>query len=96
MTSTVPAAGGPEQTFADLGARAIRLAGYGSQETYLGVNHSQFGGPVSAIGLQLHGTHTAVPTGGQAALSVYWNDYLLSSQTLDGDTLSITADVAAG
>jgi len=61
MTSTVPAAAGPEQTFTDLGAQAIRLAGYGTQETYLGVNQSQFGGPVSAISLQLRGTHTAVP-----------------------------------
>lgn len=92
MTSTVPAAAGPEQTFTDLGAQAIRLAGYGTQETYLGVNQSQFGGPVSAISLQLRGgTHTAVPTGGQAALSVYWNDNLLSSQTLDGDTFDVTA-----
>ncbi|WP_018760666.1 cellulose biosynthesis cyclic di-GMP-binding regulatory protein BcsB [Arthrobacter sp. 135MFCol5.1] len=96
MTATVPAAAGPEQTFTDLGAQAIRLAGYGTQETYLGVNQSQFGGPVSAISLQLRGTHTAIPTGGQAALSVYWNDYLLSSQTLNGDTFDITADVPAG
>lgn len=96
MTATVPAAAGPEQTFTDLGAQAIRLAGYGTQETYLGVNQSQFGGPVSAISLQLRGTHTAIPSGGQAALSVYWNDYLLSSQTLNGDTFEITADVPAG
>ena len=46
MTSTVPAAAGPEQTFTDLGAQAIRLAGYGTQETYFGVNQSQCGGPV--------------------------------------------------
>ncbi|UUL77376.1 hypothetical protein NG819_07885 [Pseudarthrobacter sp. Fe7] len=52
MTATVPAAAGPEQTFTDLGAQAIRLAGYGTQETYLGVNRSQFGDPVSAISLQ--------------------------------------------
>jgi len=79
MTSTAPAAAGPEQTFTDLGAQAIRLAGYGTQESYLGVSQSQFGGPVSAISLQLRSTHAAVPTGGQAVPSVYWNDYLLSS-----------------
>lgn len=88
MTATVPAAAGPEQAFTDLGAQAIRLAGYGTKETYLGVNQSQLGGPVSAISLQLRGTHIAIPTGGLAALSVYWNDYLLSSQPLDGDTLA--------
>ena len=55
-----------------------------------------FGGPVSAIKLRLRGTHTAVPTGGQAALSVYWNDYLLSSRTLGGDSFDITADIPAG
>jgi len=46
-----------------------------------------------AISLHLRGTHTAFPTGGQAGLSVYWNDHLLSSQTLDGDIFDITADV---
>lgn len=96
MTSAVPAAAGPEQTFTDLGAKAVRLAGYGTQDTFMGVNQSQFGGPVSALSLQLRGTHTAVPTGGQAALSVYWNDFLLSSRTLDGDSFDITADVPTG
>ncbi|ACL40895.1 hypothetical protein Achl_2933 [Pseudarthrobacter chlorophenolicus A6] len=96
MTATVPAAAGPEQTLADLGANTIKLAGYGTQETYLGVNQSQFGGPVSAVTLHLSGTHTAVPAGGQAALSVYWNDYLLSSHTLDGDSFDLTANVPAG
>ncbi|VXB79048.1 hypothetical protein ARTHRO9AX_190136 [Arthrobacter sp. 9AX] len=96
MTSMVPAAAGPEQTLAGLGANGVRLAGYGTQEAYLGVSQSQFGGPVSALKLHLRGTHTAIPTGGQAALSVYWNDYLLSSQTLDGDTFDLTAAVPAG
>lgn len=96
MTTTVPAAAGPEQTLVGLGANGIKLAGYGTQDAYLGVSQSQFGGPVSALRLQLRGTHTAVPTGGQAALSVYWNDYLLSSQTLDGDSFDLTADVPAG
>lgn len=91
MTSTVPADSEPEQTLADLGANTIKLAGYGTQETYLGVSQSQFGGPVSAVTLHLSGTHTAVPAGGQAALSVYWNDYLLSSHTLDGDSFDLTA-----
>lgn len=96
MTSAVPAAAGPEQSLSDLGAQTVRLAGYGTQERYLGVNQSQFGGPISAVTLHLSGTHTAVPSGGQAALSVYWNDYLLSSHTLDGDGFDITADVPAG
>ncbi|WP_432244990.1 hypothetical protein ACRB8A_14930 [Arthrobacter sp. G.S.26] len=96
MTAAAPAAAGPEQTLADLGATGIRLAGYGTQEAYLGISQSQFGGPVSAWTAQIRGTHTAIPTGGQASLSVYWNDYLLSSQTLDGDTFDITAAVPAG
>ncbi|MET1086943.1 MAG: hypothetical protein ABWY04_07465, partial [Arthrobacter sp.] len=96
MTAVVPAAAGPEQTLAGLGANGIRLAGYGTQEAYLGVNQSHFGGPVSAMKLHLRGTHTAVPAGGQAALSVYWNDYLLSSRTLDGDSFDLTTEVPAG
>ncbi|WP_314214292.1 hypothetical protein [Pseudarthrobacter equi] len=96
MTSTVPAAAGPEQTLQNLGANTIKLAGYGTQETYLGVSQSQFGGPVSAVTLHLSGTHTAVPTGGQAALSVYWNDYLIGSHTLDGDSFDLTAAGCSG
>lgn len=96
MTAVAPAAAGPEQSLADLGATGIRLAGYGTQEAYLGVSQSQFGGPVSAWTAQIRGTHTAIPAGGQASLSVYWNDYLLSSRTLDGDTFDITAAVPAG
>ncbi|HEU4668540.1 MAG TPA: cellulose biosynthesis cyclic di-GMP-binding regulatory protein BcsB, partial [Arthrobacter sp.] len=96
MTMAVPAAAGPEQTLAGLGTNSIRLAGYGMQETYVGVNQSQFGGPVSNLKLHLRGTHTAIPAGGQAALSVYWNDYLLGSQSLDGDSFGLTAEVPAG
>ena len=48
-----PAAAGHGESFTDLGAQAIRLAGYGTRKTFLGVNQSQFGDPVSVLTLQL-------------------------------------------
>ena len=96
MTTAMPAGQGLTQTVADLGAQNVKLSGYGTQETYLGVSQSQFGGTVSAWTVHLRGTHTAIPDGGKAELSVYWNDYLLSSRTLDGDSFEVNAEVPKG
>ncbi|MGO4432019.1 cellulose biosynthesis cyclic di-GMP-binding regulatory protein BcsB [Paenarthrobacter sp. RAF9] len=97
LTSALPAAPGLAQSIKDLGSATLKLSGYGTPESYVGVSQSQFGGPVSSVKVQLKGTHTAVPNNAQAQLSVFWNDYLLSSRNLDGgDTFSVDAEVPAG
>ncbi|MFW0771938.1 cellulose biosynthesis cyclic di-GMP-binding regulatory protein BcsB [Paenarthrobacter nitroguajacolicus] len=97
LTSALPASPGLTQSLKDLGSSALKLTGYGTPESYVGVSQSQFGGPVSSVKVQLQGTHTAIPDNAQAQLSVFWNDYLLSSKNLDGgDTFTVDADVPAG
>lgn len=97
LTSALPAAQGLTQSIKDLGSTTLKLSGYGTPESYIGVSQSQFGGPVSSVKVQLKGTHTAVPDNAQAQLSVFWNDYLLSSRNLDGgDTFTVDAEVPAG
>ncbi|SDX14250.1 cellulose synthase subunit [Arthrobacter sp. cf158] len=97
LTSALPAAPGLTQSLKDLGSTTLKLSGYGTPESYVGVTQSQFGGPVSSVKVQLKGTHTAVPDNAQAQISVFWNDYLLSSKNLDGgDTFTVDADVPAG
>ncbi len=97
LTSALPAAPGLAQSIKDLGSPTLKLSGYGTPESYIGVSQSQFGGPVSSVKVQLKGTHTAVPDNAQAQLSVFWNDYLLSSRNLDGgDTFTVDAEVPAG
>ncbi|MDR6986542.1 hypothetical protein J2Y66_001012 [Paenarthrobacter nitroguajacolicus] len=97
LTSALPAAPGLVQSLKDLGSSTLKLSGYGTPESYIGVTQSQFGGPVSSVKVQLKGTHTAVPDNAQAQLSVFWNDYLLSSRNLDGgDTFTVDAEVPAG
>lgn len=97
LTSALPASQSLTQSLKDLGNQTLKLSGYGTPETYVGVTQSQFGGPVSSVKVHLSGTHTAVPDNAQAQLSVFWNDYLLSSRNLDdGDTFTIDADVPAG
>ncbi|MFK0040187.1 cellulose biosynthesis cyclic di-GMP-binding regulatory protein BcsB [Paenarthrobacter sp. NPDC090517] len=97
LTSALPASPGLTQSLKDLGSTSLKLSGYGAPESYVGVSQSQFGGPVSSVKVQLKGTHTAVPDNAQAQLSVFWNDYLLSSRNLDGgDTFTVDADIPAG
>lgn len=97
LTSALPAAPGLAQSIKDLGSATLKLSGYGTPESYVGVSQSQFGGPVSSVKVQLKGTHTAVPDNAHAQLSVFWNDYLLSSQNLDGgDNFTVDAEVPAG
>jgi Bacterial cellulose synthase subunit len=96
MSMSLPAAPGLEHSLEALGAADVKLSGYGTQEMYLGISQSHFGGPISSWSLNLKGTHTAIPPGGQAAVSVYWNDYVLSSRTLESDRFEIQADVPAG
>ncbi|MCP1412262.1 cellulose biosynthesis cyclic di-GMP-binding regulatory protein BcsB [Paenarthrobacter sp. A20] len=97
LTSALPAAPGLVQSLKDLGSATLKLSGYGTPESYVGVSQSQFGGPVSSVKVQLKGTHTAVPDNAHAQLSVFWNDYLLGSKNLDGgDTFTVDAEVPAG
>ncbi|MDI2036624.1 cellulose biosynthesis cyclic di-GMP-binding regulatory protein BcsB [Paenarthrobacter nitroguajacolicus] len=97
LTSALPASPGLQQSLQDLGSKTLKLSGYGTPESYVGVSQSQFGGPVQSVKVQLKGTHTAVPNNAQAQLSVFWNDYLLSSKNLDGgDSFSVDAEVPAG
>ncbi|MEV7661481.1 cellulose biosynthesis cyclic di-GMP-binding regulatory protein BcsB [Paenarthrobacter sp. NPDC089316] len=97
LTAALPASPGLAQSLKDLGSSTLKLSGYAAPESYVGVTQSQFGGPVQGVKVQLKGTHTAVPANAQAQLSVFWNDYLLSSKNLDGgDSFSVDAEVPAG
>lgn len=97
MTASAPAAPGLTQSLKDLGAQNLQLSGYGTPESFIGISQSQFGGPVSSASVHLQGTHTAIPANAQAELSVYWNDYLLSSKTLaGGDSFAVDGTVPAG
>lgn len=96
MTMSLQAAPRLEQSLQALGASNMKLAGHGTQETYLGISQSRFGGPVSSWSVHLKGTHTAIPAGGQAALTVYWNDHIVSSRILEGDRFEVKADVPEG
>ncbi|GGC95681.1 hypothetical protein GCM10011512_23400 [Tersicoccus solisilvae] len=96
LEAALPGTGGLTQDLAGLGAETVRLAGYGQHSQYIGVDQSRFGGPVSAVTVDLTGTHTAVPEGARADLSVYWNDALIDSQRLgDGHDLHVRAEVPA-
>lgn len=97
LTSTLPASPGLNQTLKSLGASAVHISGYGTSESYIGINQSQFGGPVSSVSVHLAGTHTAIPANAQAQVSVFWNDYLLGSRVLGtNDGFSLDAVVPEG
>lgn len=89
-----PATGG--RTLAQLGTRRISLAGLGRLVASTTVSQSTFGGPTSQLTVHLTGRHTPVPTGGQAAVSMLWNDQLVGSVNLGADDrFDMTAVVAA-
>lgn len=96
MTTALLPGSGLTRTLVDLGAQGLKLSGYGTQEAFVGASQSQFGGTVSSLTVHLRGTHTAIPAGGKAELSVYWNDYLLGSKTLEGDSFEVNAEVPQG
>jgi len=71
---------------AGFGAQRISLSGFGATTAYVGIRQTDFGRPVSSIELHLVGTHSALPHGTVGVLDVYWNDFLVASQNLAGDT----------
>lgn len=83
-------------TLAGLGSPTVRLTGYGQSSAYVGVRQAHFGGPVSTLDLHLRGTASAIPHGAQASLSLYWNDFLLTSVNLvSGQAIALDATVPA-
>lgn len=81
-------------TLADLGSPRPSLSGWGSSTIYVGVKQSQFQGPVSGVKVHLSGTHTSVPKEVASSVNVYWNGYLIASQTLSTEVpFELTADV---
>lgn len=96
LQAAVPGTAGLDRSLRALGAETVSLSGWGRRSQYIGVNQSQFGGPVSRLTLDLTGTHTALPDGARADLSVYWNDQLVASQRLgDGNDVTVRADIPA-
>ena len=91
-TTLDPAKFDTSRSLADLGAADVRLSGYGSSRYFLGVKQDSFGGPVSDLTLELHGTHTAIPDGTQAQLDVYLDDDLIHSQAL-GDEINMKSEI---
>lgn len=72
----------------------LSLTGYGTVSRFIDLPQSVFGGPVSAIDLDLVGTHTAVPDGGRVQLDVLANDLLVDSLSFaPGDDSGFTASV---
>ncbi|MWV59241.1 hypothetical protein [Rathayibacter sp. VKM Ac-2754] len=75
-----------EHTLADFGADRLALGSTGAAASYTTITQSAFGGPVSAVDLELVGTHSAIPEGITATANVYWNDFLIGSSVLGADT----------
>lgn len=75
-----------EHTLADFGADRIALGSAGASTSYTTITQSAFGGPVSTAKVHLVGTHSAIPAGITATANVYWNDFLIGSTVLGGDT----------
>lgn len=79
-------------SFADLGATAPKLEGYGQSSLYIGVDEAQLGSSLDGAQVHLSGTHSAIPENTEAALNVYWNDQLVDSFVLDQST-ALNADI---
>ena len=79
-------------SFADLGATAPKLEGYGQSSLYIGVDEAQLGSSLDGAQVHLAGTHSAIPENTEAALNVYWNDHLVDSFVLGEDT-ALNADI---
>ncbi|MTD15852.1 hypothetical protein GIS00_18105 [Nakamurella sp. YIM 132087] len=78
------------------GQSVITLSGYGRHTSYVGVRQAAFGGPVSSAKVHLEATTTALADSTQARLSVYWNDYLLSSSMIGaGEPIRLDLEVPA-
>lgn len=81
------------RTFDQLGFDQSTLSGFARSSPTLEVSQDAFGGPIDSLQIQVAGTHSAVPEGGQAKLDTYLNGFLLDSQILDGDPrLAIDAE----
>ncbi len=89
LSQTAPgrAADGGPVSLLDLGAPRVVLSGYGRSSAFIGIKQDRFGGPISSLHLHLRGTHTAVPTGSQAQLDTYVNDFLVDSRSLGREPL---------
>jgi hypothetical protein len=73
-------------TFADLGSERPTVSGLGRLTTNVNVPQDRFGGPAGAFTIHVEGTHTPFSRGGQATVSLLWNDQLVDSQEIiDGD-----------
>lgn len=72
----------------------LALNGFGTTSRSFSIPQASFGGPIERATLRLSGTHTAVPTYVGASLNVYWNDYLVSSQTLTSTSVNVVRDIA--
>lgn len=85
-TSSTSASGATEISLTDLGLGTELLSGFGTSSAYVSVPQAVFGGPVSAVTVQLTGTHSALPSQIVATANVYWNNQLVDSFTLGSDT----------
>ena len=79
-------------TLAELGAERPTLSGLGRLVYSIGVRQDLFGGPINSVAIHFEGAYTPVPAGGQANVSILWNDQLVESQLLDA-TGAYAADV---
>ncbi|KQQ07417.1 hypothetical protein [Rathayibacter sp. Leaf296] len=86
LAQKVIPSGSLEHTLADFGADRVALGSGGTAVSYTTITQSAFGGPVSAIDLDLVGTHSAIPEGVTATANVYWNDFLIGSSVLGAET----------
>lgn len=85
-----------QKTFAEMGFGSRRLAGSGVLEARYFFSQGDLGGPIAELSLRLAGITTALPTEGQATLSILLNGGLVESEILQGGRFDISASIPRG
>jgi hypothetical protein len=73
-------------TLAELGVQSLSVTGIGSVSQVVTVPQAAFGAPVSQFIVDLTGAATPVLPGQQGRVDIRWNDTLVASQVLTGDS----------
>lgn len=78
-----------------LGIASLEVSGIGRVSQLVSLPQAAFGAPISQLIINLTGSATPVLPGQQGRVNVKWNDQLVSSQALTGDS-RLTLDFAIG
>lgn len=69
-----------------LGVASLAVSGIGRVSQVVNLSQAAFGAPISQLIINLSGTATPVLPGQQGRVNVKWNDRMVSSQALAGDS----------